>query len=400
MKISFNLEGVTFYLVLLFGIFNSVFRYYLFNTPFFPIVYISQLLMIIVVSIHFISFLNQIKVKRNFLILAIMIVLALCIGVIYTKTVLQVFMGVYILIPLLYGFVMYPFFERILSYRHFYKIILIIGILGVLFNLILIFPWEGFKYEVYGKTIEGNRFWTASGVRRLSGLGRSSFETAGYMLFLGIMYILKNFKINLVWILAGVAIYFTDTKGILIAYVLISLLVLLWNHISDSSKKIGLLTILFINLALPILSWSFSIEDITSVKFLRSFEMRLEGTWPEAYRLISESGNLFTGRGIGGIGVPQNIFEPELSHPGDNLFVYLIAIFGIGAFIIYGFLVRGVYNKEVTKTEVYKLFYILSIYVFGYGVTTNVIELPVMSICLGLVFRYWVDDKKYEIKQL
>ncbi|SEK77316.1 hypothetical protein SAMN04487910_1082 [Aquimarina amphilecti] len=398
MKISFNLEGVTFYIVLLLGIFNSVFRYYLLNTPFFPIVYISQLLMLIVVGIHFISFLNQVKVKRIFLVLAIMIFLALFVGVIYTKTILQVFMGVYILIPLFYGFVMYPFFERILNNKEFYTIILIIGILGVLLNVAFIFPWEGFKYEVYGKTIEGNRFWTSLGTRRLSGLGRSSFETAGYILFLGIMYILRNFKINLIWILAGIAIYFTDTKGILIAYVIISLLVVLWNYISDSSKKIALITILCINLALPLLSWSFSIDDITSVKFLRSFEMRLEGTWPEAYRLISESGNLLTGRGIGGIGVPQNIFEPELSHPGDNLFVYLIAIFGIGAFVIYGFLVRGVYNKEVTKTEIYKLFYILSMYVFGYGVTTNVIELPVMSICLGLVFRYWVDDKNYEIK--
>lgn len=397
MKISFNLEGVTFYIVLLLGIFNSVFRFYLLDTPFSPIVYIAQLLMLIVVGIHFIYFLNQINVKRIFLLLAIMIFLAFLVGIIYTNTLLQVFMGIYILIPLFYGFVMYPFFERILNNKNFYTIILIIGIVGVLLNVVFIFPWEGFKYEVYGKTIEGNRFWTSLGTRRLSGLGRSSFETAGYILFLGIMYILKNFRINLVWILAGIAIYFTDTKGILIAYILISLLVLLWNYISDYSKKIGLITILCINLALPLLAWSFSIDDITSIKFLRSFEMRLEGTWPEAYKLISESGNILTGRGIGGIGVPQNFFEPELSHPGDNLFVYLIAIFGIGAFVIYGFLVKGVYNKEVTKTEAYKLFYILSIYVFGYGVTTNVIELPVMSICLGLVFRYWVDDKNYEI---
>lgn len=398
MRISFNLEGITFYLVLLLGIFNSVFRYYLLNTPFFPIVYISQILMFIVFGIHVISFLYQTKVRRDFLVLAIMIFISLFVGVIYTNTILQVLFGVYILTPLFYGFVMYPFFQRILFNKNFYQIILIIGIVGVLLNIIFIFPWEGFKYEVYGKTIEGNRFWTALGTRRLSGLGRSSFETAGYILFLAIIFVLKKFKINLLWILAGVAIYFTDTKGILIAYILISLIVLFWNYISNYSKKIGLILILCINFLLPLFSWFFSIDDITSVNFFRSFEMRLEGTWPEAYRLISESGNLLTGRGIGGIGVPQNIFEPEMSHPGDNLFVYLIAIFGLGAFIIYGFLVRGVYNKEVKNTEVYRLFYILSIYVFGYGVTTNVVELPVMSICLGLVFRYWVDDKNYEIE--
>ncbi|WP_298542616.1 hypothetical protein [uncultured Aquimarina sp.] len=398
MKISFNLEGVTFYIVLLLGIFNSVFRYYLLDSPFFPIVYISQLLMVVVVCIHFVSFLNQVKVKRNFLALSIMLLLALIIGVIYTNTILQVFMGVYILTPLFYGFVMYPFFERILSYKHFYKIILIIGIAGVLLNLVFIFPWEGFNYEVYGKTIEGNRFWTSLGTRRLSGLGRSSYETAAYVLFLAIIYMLKKSKIQIIWILAGIAIYFTDTKGILMTYGIISLLVLLWNYISDSTKKTMLIAILFVNLALPLISWSFSIDDITSSNFLRSFEMRIERTWPEAYKLISESGNFITGRGIGGIGVPQNIFEPELSHPADNLFVYLIAIFGIGAFIVYAFLVRGVYNKQIRNTEVEKLFYILSVYVFAYGITTNVIELPVMSICLGLVFRYWMDNENYEIE--
>jgi len=380
------------------GVFNSVFRYYLLDTPFFPIVYVPQLLMVLVISIHFISFLTQVKIKRTFFIILWMLLLALICGVIYTNTILQVFMGIYILVPLFYGFVMYSFFERILSDKHFYTVILIIGIIGVLVNIVYVFPWEGFHYEVYGKEIEGNRLWTTLGKRRLSGLGRSSFETAGYVLFLAIIYVLKKSKITVVWILVGAAIYFTDTKGIILTYLIISLLIVFWEHISLGSKKIGLIVILLINFVLPLLSWTFSIDDIASVNFLRSFEMRLQDVWPDAYKLILESGNLITGRGIGGIGVPQNIFESEKSNPADNLFVYLVAIFGLGAFIIYAFLMRGIYKKQITNIPVDKLFYILSIYVFVYGITTNIIELPVMSICLGLVFRYWMDNKNYEAK--
>lgn len=393
-----NLYLLSFYLVLITGAFNSVLRYYLVDSPFFFLAYLSQIAMTLVVFRSFYFFLQQNKTKTFTLVLIFGLLLSVVVGTIYTHVFSQVLMGAYILIPLVYGYLIFPYLYQLSAYNHFYYLLLLTCILGVFFNIFYTLPWEGFSYIINGKEFQGNRFWTSLGARRLSGFGRSSFETAGYILFLAIVFVQKKFKVRVIWLLVGISIYYTTTKGLLLAYLLISLSILFWRFIPDILKRLLLVLIIVVNVLLPVFSWVISIEDTTNNKFLRSFEMRLESTWPEAYTLITESGNFITGRGIGGIGVPQNIFEPDKAHPGDNLFVYLLAIFGIGAFILYLILIQGILTKKRTKSKLDKFFYIISIYVFVYGITTNIIELPIMSICLGSVFRYWITNKTYEIE--
>jgi len=396
MKVSFNIEGTTFYLVLIFGIFNSVFRYYLLDTFLFPIVYLPVFLMILVVIYHFKVFFKNRKISIIAGLVLVMFFFSFILGFLFANTATQVLMGVYILIPLLYGYTMYSFFERILFYRGLYFFLLIIAILGVLVNVFYVYPWEGFSYEILGKQLQGNRFWTSLGLKRISGLGRSSFETAGYLLFLGIVYLMHKFRIGVVWILTGAAIFFTNSKGIMLTYSIISMLILTWGYWTQAGKKILLCMILLANAGLPLLSWITSVKDISASDHLTSFEMRLQGVWPEAYELISESGSIITGRGLGGIGVPQNLFEPNSYNPADNLFVYLTALFGFSAFLLYLLVFKKVIANNISNSYKDRLFYILTGYVLIFGITTNIIELPIMAICLGLVFRYWTENKEYE----
>ena len=391
MKLKINIVVITFHLVVLLGVFNAVFRFYLLDSPFFFLVYVPQLLMIFVVSLHVISFLVEREIKRRTVLLITLLLLALFTGIIYTQTLLQVVMGVYILIPIFFGYIVYPKFERILRFKKYYSVLLLFGIAGVIINVNYILPWEGFSYVVNGQEIQGNRFWTSSGTRRLSGFGRSSFETAAYILFLALMVLSKRFKIKFLWLLSGIAIYYTNTKGIFLAYLVISLFVMLWSYMPYILKKGFLFFVIAANIILPLASWIFSIHRLSNIKMLRSFEDRLNRSWPDAYLLITESGSFITGRGLGGIGVPQNIYEPEKALPGDNLFVYLAALFGVGAFLLYIYLMFSILKKTKKHAHAHTMFYILSLYIFIYGVTTNIVELPVMAICLGLVFRYWTE---------
>ena len=391
MKCRIDLQVSTFNLVVLLGTFNAVFRFYLLDSPFFAVVYLPQLLMLLVVLLQAISFLVQRKIKRKLVLLISLLSLALLTGMIYTKTFFQVAMGIYIIVPIFFGYVVYPKFKSILRFKKYYLVLLVLGITGVIINVYYELPWEGFSYMVNGQEIEGNRFWTSSGTRRLSGFGRSSFETAAYLLFLSLMVVSKKFKIGILWLITGVAIYFTTTKGIFLAYLIISLFFVVWRYVPYLLKKGFLFFVITANIMIPLTSWIFSIDNLSDIKTLRSFEDRLSRSWPDAYTLITESGNLLTGRGLGGIGVPQNIFEPEKALPGDNLFVYLAALFGMGSLILYSYLLFSMLKKVKKDSFTYILFYTLSLYIFVYGVTTNIVELPVMAICLGLVFRYWTE---------
>lgn len=395
--IKIHLSKTIFYIVLVIGVFNSVFRYYLVETSFVYFVYLPQFLMILFILLRLFFFLKKKTIKTINFLLILILFLSLIVGVVYTNTLFQVLMGLYILVPLIYGYLIYSICTDLFVSKKFYKTLLLAAIIGVLLNSFLIFPWEGFSYIVNGQKIEGNRFWTSLGTRRLSGFGRSSFETAAYILFLAILFLIKKFKFGIIWLLAGIAVYYTDTKGILLTFLIISVFIIFWKYIPIVLKNFFLVILLMINVILPISSWFFSVDNLSSYSFLNSFEDRLKRTWPDAYELIIGSGNFFTGRGLGGIGVPQNVFEPEKAHPGDNLFVYLLVIFGVGALLLYSILIFGIFKKKITDIKYDKLFYVLSIYVFVYGNTTNIIELPIMALCLGLVFRYWVENKKYEI---
>lgn len=392
MKLRISLTQVTFKLVILLGIFNSVFRYYLLETPFFSIVYLPQLLMLFIVAWEVFLSIQKNKIKRNSLLLLFALALALLAGMVFTSTLLQVAMGIYVLTPFFFGYLVYNKHSDLLVFKRYYLFLLIAGIIGVAVNTYYVYPWEGFSYLVNGKEIQGNRFWTSSGTRRLSGFGRSSFETAAYLLFLALMIISKKFKIGVLWLLTGGAIFYTNTKGIFLAFIVITILLLPWRFLPYTIKKGGLVFIVLMNIILPFASWIFSIKQLTDVKFLKSFEDRLVRSWPDALSLLSDSGNLLIGRGLGGIGVPQNIFEPEKALPGDNLFVYLTVLFGIGAFIIYIFLILSILTKAKREVYSHPLFYMLSLYVFVYGITTNIIELPIMAICLGLVIRFWTEQ--------
>jgi hypothetical protein len=53
--------------------------------------------------------------------------------------------------------------------------------------------------------------------------------------------------------------------------------------------------------------------------------------WPGAWDLILRGGEGILGRGIGGIGSPQRIFDPQYYFPADNLTIFLFGYFGIFA---------------------------------------------------------------------
>src|SRR5262249_5922156 len=108
-----------------------------------------------------------------------------------------------------------------------------------------------------------------------------------------------------------------------------------------------------------------------------------------AFALLTEPGQILWGRGLGGIGVGQNFGEWAKSDAADNLMVYLLVTFGmLGIAYVVAFLFRFA-NYTVRGPRDDLVLCCVRGWTalwFGYGLTTNMIEEPMMNLTIGVVF--------------
>lgn len=276
--------------------------------------------------------------------------------------------------------------------------LLLITVAGLALNYFWRPPWTGMTIEVAGADVVGNREWTTYGVRRLSGFARSSYDAAMLLLLLGV-YLLSALRsiTSQFWvtILVGVGIGLTTSKGALGSFLIIAMVLpLFWSGEQHDSRRTWLirsLVMLFGGLGLLAPLWSISSiapqfqTGSVEQKILASLVARGWETWPQAFSLLSE-GQWIVGRGLGGIGVAQSLFEPSRANPADNFGVYLIVTAGIVGVAFYFYLMTWALPKETTTTEG-RLRAMTLLVIFGYGVTASIIENALFALALGLVLR-------------
>lgn len=328
------------------------------------------------------------------LVLVILLILSVLViqGALIIENIVQVFFGIYILIPFLFGVVFANDLVKIIKKR-----LVILGILwgiivlGVFLDFFIDFPWTGFNYKIGDITIEVSRAWTALGIERLAGFSRASFEAA-IMIFIIMLILITHldnyFVKNVIWLISGMAIFLTTTKGIILVFFIISLIIFLRSLLPQLMLRLIPYLGMFIMIFLPLYSWHFesslSLDSYFAKFVFSSFEDRLLNTWPNAYQMILQYGWCFMGRGIGGIGAPQQRFELLLYNPADNLFVYLYAIMGYFSIVVLVLLVYRTIQFVNKKEKVDKFFYLYGVSLIIYGITTNVIESVYMCLFLGV----------------
>jgi hypothetical protein len=352
--------------------------------------------------------------NKILIILLSILVLHSLIGLIYLPNAYMVLFGWKTFLPILVGVgSYYVFIENLNKMRWLFLLLFVILVSGLFINLFIEFPWEGFTYSLDTYTIEATKKEdTAFGVRRLAGFSRYFYEAAIQTLFLLIflvVYTKNNIMKIIIWVLGGLAIILTTVKGVILSYLLITILLILLKinpkliEYYKLYRKL-LLSLLIIVILLPILTYinllviDFGLhKDINDMLF-SSFTMRLYDTWPEAIELIRDQGNLLLGRGLGGIGQSQIFFETYLYTSVDNIFIFLYGNFGLmgGLYLLYLYY-KG-RSLEITE-ELY--FCLFLFFIFQYGITQSLFDDYLICLVLGFFLSHVNDSairKEYQIQ--
>jgi hypothetical protein len=313
----------------------------------------------------------------------------------------QVLFGIKIWLPFMAGFLLVESQEVArLNRPRFWAIVWCLLCLGIFINYFYRYPWTGLSYRVGNVDVVANREWSAGSIPRLSGFSRSSFDAAASILIL-FVYLVSTVKNRLtrllLVILSGLAIALTTTKGIMAVFVGTLLFLPLQSGVGAHVvrfKKLASGTICLIaaiGLIFPIVSLRIPLPQLRKGSIedwlFGSLLDRAWTTWPDAFGWLSDW-QLLIGRGIGGIGTPQYLFESPLSaSPADNMFVYLYVTAGLIGAAFYAFSSwAGTYLSYENKSD--RLVFLLQFCLFGYGITANVIEESMLAMVYGGVFSF------------
>lgn len=369
------------------------FRFFMAKFGLEDIVYLPKILLLVMIPLMLLS---MKRISKIFMIGVIIVGLSTVWGIINLPSVNQSLFAVWVIIPLLYGVLLARYiFDDMVAYKNTFIAFLLVACVGVFVNVFIQYPWTGASYEIYGVTIQAAREWWAFGVDRIGGFSAASFDAAMQIMFFSVwlMLVLKAdlSKLSL-WIVSGLAIAITTTKGILGVYLILSLYFasaklfknnLIWRQLWVVILTINVLTLIFLPLSTVIIRYDPVIHGYMNRFIFASFGDRLDYTWPASFNLLHGGAQWLLGRGLGGIGTPQTYFEPSNALPADNLYVYLAVDLGpIAAAII----LIGVYFKSsrsfLRKNSALMPFLIL---LFAYGMVSNIIEAPILSLFLGVV---------------
>ena len=316
----------------------------------------------------------------------------------YVHNVRQTAFGIKLFLPHMLGIIAAPaLLDARKNTAKWIALLWLLAVSGVFFSAVVDVPWSGLSYEVGGVEIEGTRSWTIGGVPRLAGFGRSSTEVAIQILFFATYMVCfgRSRVLRLaVWIISAPALLLATTRAAIIAYGLVSLFLIVqavlpslecfWKQILSVTAALMVVLPLIPSNSLDALS-RMSGGGVANIK---SLYMRMEDTWPEAFDLLKQEGSPVFGRGIGGISIPQRLFEQEAHNPGDNLFLYLLLVFGWFSLAIIIAIVIGLQALKLSGDMGSLFAFCAGLALFGIGLLLNGIEFSCPGVFVGAAFSY------------
>lgn len=381
---------------------GGVLRFYFTNTGMSFIVYIPKVLLVMMLILKIGASLISGRLNWISFVGVVLFLYSSLVSIIYVDNLSQLLFGAWSIFPVFYGLLLYsilrPIWASILPYVF---AIWLIAILGVFLNQYYLWPWIGYEYEISNQLIAASREWYTTGIMRLPGFSKASFEAAAQILLLGLALLFSNIRLTyrvVIWVASVGAILLTTSKTPLGIWVFISFIIFLHELIPRTRSIIKILPVVFsfTGILLPFSYLLSANELITRIartdnkwRFSLSFLERVESLWPNTLSMLTENGSLLFGRGIGGIGVAQNYFEKARYSPADNLSLYLIGLFGIFGVLILVCFALGLYSSQL-KDQKDKFMFFLAISLLMEGWTVNVLESSYFSIAFGLTFAHVV----------
>lgn len=377
------------------SVFEGPLRYILYLNNAIYIFYIRDIFLISVISYYLIiSILNK---NINNMVLYILLILLFhsVIGFYYNDNYTMVIFGWKIFMPLLFGIIAYPSFEkRIDNFKIFSLIFAFSAMIGVFINYNIELPWEGLNYEIMGMNIEAVRASSMQGIKRVGGLGKSYWQTSVLILLLTtfcMVYLKKEFFKGFIWIIAGVAIFITTQRTVFVVYILIAFVGMLFRIIKYPNRLYGMIMLvaLLFNIIFPLAG---SIPFVDNYYNEPAFQFQFAGflerinkTWPEAIELLQKEGNILIGKGLGSIGGSQLYFDPRYGSDYnviDSLFLYFYISFGLFSFLYIIYIYKK-YKVLNNCKEIY--YYDLLLIIILLGITANVVEDNILCLFFGIL---------------
>jgi O-antigen ligase len=364
-----------------------------------PLIYARDGAMIFVIVLGYVDIVAQFRAALVPFALLTFLIVGCVIGAAAGLPFAQLLFGFKVWLPLLLGFFLVSSDAHLLLHRpKLWSRVWAVLVLGIIANVFVTFPWAGMLMQVGETTVEANREWDAGGFNRVSGFSRTSFDAAICILLLALYLMVAHKKLGhrvLIWMLSGVAVVLTTTKGAVGAYLVATLLLPLVLSIDPERSEHQKIRRVTAQLAVTVLALVAAlvplfasqvkpgyIEEGTVEFFLfASFGERMSLTWPTAFGLL-DSWQFVTGRGIGGIGAAQTYFELDRFCPADSLFVYVYVTAGLVGVALYLALIAGIWTLNLSATAGRLTFFVL-LFVFVYGTTVNVVESAVALMSIG-----------------
>lgn len=362
--------------------------------------YVPHVLLALVVLPMFVHYVATEGLTSTYLIVSVLFAVAAVVGTLNIGSGDQVEFGFWVFVPFLYGVVVLPSLVRCWHKLVPYVVVLwSLAVAGVLINLFHVWPWIGFEYRVGVTSVVASRLWAISGLPfgRLPGFSEASYFAASEILLLAVLLrqTLTKWR-RLVWLLSGVAIALTTSKGPILIFLLLSICWIVSMDVSRPFWRRIPFAAACLDIALPFsmllvkVDWLSSIHSTTAGVILGSFYERFQVGWPVWIRMIVQHGSVVLGRGLGGIGTAQQHFEPWLFSPADNIAVCAYATFGLGGLVLvllYGW--RASHSR--VESSVDRFFLLCACVLLVEGVTTTVIDGGLVGIAFGASFRYFAQ---------
>jgi hypothetical protein len=279
-------------------------------------------------------------------------------------------------------------------------VLLILSSVGIIYDYYFDFPWKALSFNVDGKDVEFAKNWSADGVERVAGFYRSSEAAAIGTLLLAILIIYNSKNIifhHLVFALAFISVYITTTKGCLVSVILVYM-VYLSQFINKNFAKAAIFSLISV-LCIAIVILPLGLLQDVQVPFLNNSSLldRINNEWPLLMNHFKSFTDYVLGLGIGAVGVPQKIYGNEnIFSPADNFFIYMYGNFGIAVLIIFKLVFSRL--KKINN----QLFLYMTVFLFSYGVTTNIAEAPLgqlmiaISLCMSFNKPFEQVEESYE----
>lgn len=253
------------------------------------------------------------------------------------------------------------------------------------------FSWLGSTFESsFGSGVVAREWWIEGGVRRLAGFTRASTSAAVIIALSGsyLLVVLSSpFHRLAVAVFGAVCIYLTTSKGLVVAFAIVSLICLVST---DSRIRVPITRIFFVafcvlGIFVPIFAWIVSLEYSAinaAPSFLMSFADRLVFSWPQTFGRFEYWFQWFFGLGIGEVGIAKQIFSVVRIPPVDNIWLYLYAtsgMVGLGIFLYVSFLVYRMRSPYAL------VIFIQLLVLVCYGMVANIFDDAISCFVLGLV---------------